>query len=548
MPPAVAARGSNDNLTLRDIPASERKTMPKSDFAGPGRSYPIAKPEDVAAAAHLVGKADSPDTVKRNIIRIAKRKGASFVAQLPKAWREGEKTSAAAIQLPGQAITLATDDSGEGPATTWIQVLRVGKFWSPRYKDFSVTKATLARMVENYKTLTPKAPTELPLDYNHGTNRPDTIEQGKAAGWIKDLELRADGKELWAQVSLTAEAADLVRNEEYRFVSATFEFDHVHTDGDNRQKRIGATLMAAALTNTPFVEGMQPVTLARAAAIALDEETAEAEFSYDEQRRRIQEEIRERFGTGNYAPGCAPCCGPWLVDLFDGYTIYRDCDAGDTFRVDYTLGADGAVTFTSEPVEVRVAYEPLPAPVGEQEMATIKVKDAKGNEIELAEETVTALAKAHAPKSAAATEDTAALDELRTTLTQEQAKGVELATRVQTLEQEKKETAAKTLVDALIRAGKVPLKKREQYVTLAISDRKTFTALTDDLPVLYKYGQEEGSSSDGSDQSASQEAIALTREEMKTDSKLSQADALARVFQKQPALYERYKLESAVKV
>src|ERR1041385_5577936 len=147
-----------------------------------------------------------------------------------------------AVRLPPTTIVLG-DDAGEGPATTWLQVLRTGQFWSPRYKDFSVTKKTLATMVENFKTITPKPPTELPLDFNHGTNRPDSIEQGKAAGWIKDLELRADGAELWAQVELTAEAAELVRNKEYRFVSATFEFDHVHTDGEQRKKSIGPTLM-----------------------------------------------------------------------------------------------------------------------------------------------------------------------------------------------------------------------------------------------------------------------------------------------------------------
>jgi hypothetical protein len=60
--------------------------MPAADFAGPHESFPIEKPGDVSAAAHLVGKADSPDAVKARIIAIARRKGASYEAQLPKAW------------------------------------------------------------------------------------------------------------------------------------------------------------------------------------------------------------------------------------------------------------------------------------------------------------------------------------------------------------------------------------------------------------------------------------------------------------------------------
>jgi hypothetical protein len=332
------------------------------------------------------------------------------------------------IRLPATTIALADDDGGSGPAVTWIQVLRVGKFWSPRYRDFSVTKSTLAKMIENYRNFTPKAPTELPLDYNHGTNQPDTIEQGKAAGWIKDLELREDDTELWAQVALTSEAADLVRNQEYRYVSATFEFDHVHTDGEQRQKHIGPTLMAAALTNTPFVEGMQPVTLDKQSSIALadDDETAEASFSYDEQYRRVQEALSV-FGDDNMSGG-------WycrLVDLFDGRAIYRELGAGRDrlFRVSYSIDAAGDITFTDSPAECVADYRPLAQPAGETEMAkTIKVKDAAGNEIELAEETVLALAKQHAPKPAAAA-DTTRLDEAEVRLTKAEAEIVELSAR-----------------------------------------------------------------------------------------------------------------------
>jgi phage I-like protein len=540
--------GSDETLTLRDIPADVRKKAKASDFAGKNRSFPILKPEDVKAAAASIGRAGadnySTDELKRRIIRIAKRKGAAFVAQLPAAWKGDGEKKAAAIQLPGQAITLAADDTGEGPATTWIQVLRVGKFWSPKYKDFAVTKATLATMVENFKTVTPKPPTEFPLDYNHGTNRPATVEQGKAAGWIKDVELRANDTELWAQVELTEQAADLVRNKEYRFVSATFEFDHVHSEGPARKKNIGATLMAAALTNTPFVEGMQPVTLGREAAIALaDDEAAEESFSYDEQRRRVADELRECYGVN----GCGPCCGPYLIDMFDGYVIYREGDSADTYRVDYSIAADGSVTFTSDPVEVRVAYEPLPqSAAGETEMATIKVKDAKGAEIELSEETVKELAKIHAPRPAAG--DTTRLDEAEIRLTKAETEIVELTAKNVALENEKKETAAKTKVDALIRAGKIMPKQREHWVKLALADRDTFKTLTDGLPVSFHYNERQGTSEDAEATSAVDEVTALARNEMDKDAKLSLADATSRVFQKNPALYERYKAESAVKV
>lgn len=75
---------------LRDISQDTRDNAPESDFAGKGRSFPILKPEDVAAAAKAIGRAGPGNydaaTLKANIIRIAKRKGPAFVEQLPESW------------------------------------------------------------------------------------------------------------------------------------------------------------------------------------------------------------------------------------------------------------------------------------------------------------------------------------------------------------------------------------------------------------------------------------------------------------------------------
>lgn len=80
----------------RYISPKEREKMEESDFAGKGTSFPIKTPADVAAAAASLGRAGpdnyDTDTIKRNIIRIAKRKGPEFVARLPKAWKEEKKS------------------------------------------------------------------------------------------------------------------------------------------------------------------------------------------------------------------------------------------------------------------------------------------------------------------------------------------------------------------------------------------------------------------------------------------------------------------------
>ena len=72
----------------------DRDKIPAEDFAGKNCSFPIVKPGDVSDAASSIGRAGpdnySSDVLKANIIKIAKRKGAAFVAELPKAWTEDE--------------------------------------------------------------------------------------------------------------------------------------------------------------------------------------------------------------------------------------------------------------------------------------------------------------------------------------------------------------------------------------------------------------------------------------------------------------------------
>lgn len=70
----------------------DRDKISAEDFAGRNRSFPIVTPADVDDAARSIGRAGadnfSSDELKANIIRIAKRKGDAFTAQLPEAWKK----------------------------------------------------------------------------------------------------------------------------------------------------------------------------------------------------------------------------------------------------------------------------------------------------------------------------------------------------------------------------------------------------------------------------------------------------------------------------
>ena len=70
----------------------DRDKLPAGDFAGRDRSFPIVTPGDVSDAVSSIGRAGasnySSDKLKRNIIRIARRKGDAFVAELPESWKK----------------------------------------------------------------------------------------------------------------------------------------------------------------------------------------------------------------------------------------------------------------------------------------------------------------------------------------------------------------------------------------------------------------------------------------------------------------------------
>jgi hypothetical protein len=149
------------------------------------------------------------------------------------------------------------DEAGAAPRSV-IQVAKTGSFVSKRYGKFSITREDLAQILHNFNNVTPKAPTLLPVDWDHLSMQESARPgDGAAAGWMKRLELRDGGDTLWAEVEWTPKGAEAIKNREYQFVSPSFVKDHTHKDG----RKIGTTLLAAAITNHPFLEGMQALTL-----------------------------------------------------------------------------------------------------------------------------------------------------------------------------------------------------------------------------------------------------------------------------------------------
>ena len=80
---------------------------------------------------------------------------------------------------------------------------------------------------------------DLPIDYDHESEKPKTHGGPlPAAGWIKSLQARADG--IWGRVEWTRQAAGLIANREYRFLSPVL---HYHPTTGQVLRLIGAGLV-----------------------------------------------------------------------------------------------------------------------------------------------------------------------------------------------------------------------------------------------------------------------------------------------------------------
>lgn len=87
---------------MSKLNTAQRKALPSEDYGDPAaRLFPIVDQQDIDSAAHLIGKAKSPATVKARIIAIAKRKGLT----VPDAWKTDAKmTSTFALEAGGRTV------------------------------------------------------------------------------------------------------------------------------------------------------------------------------------------------------------------------------------------------------------------------------------------------------------------------------------------------------------------------------------------------------------------------------------------------------------
>mgnify|MGYP000852018624 FL=1 len=161
--------------------------------------------------------------------------------------------------LRGEPLAIEFADGGEASVghSTWNQIARVGVFKGHPQNTVEFTPQVFDEIIANFRATKNG---EVPGDYEHTSERlPPTVATDgvPAPFWVTDVATRNGDKELWAKFSwVDPQAVRYVRSKRYRYVSPAVNF--------NARSRetglpIGARLTSVALTNHPFLDGMQPI-------------------------------------------------------------------------------------------------------------------------------------------------------------------------------------------------------------------------------------------------------------------------------------------------
>ena len=141
----------------------------------------------------------------------------------------------------------------------WVQILKIGEYKHPKYGTFKITADVLKALAESFRNNVRKI--KLAFNYDHGMS----IAHGtKAAGWINEVAVR--DSELWVTAEWTPKAQAALDDKEFLYTSAEFFSEYVDAETGKVTKWV---LQGAALTNMPFIKGMN--------AIAASELTTEKE-------------------------------------------------------------------------------------------------------------------------------------------------------------------------------------------------------------------------------------------------------------------------------
>jgi hypothetical protein len=132
-------------------------------------------------------------------------------------------------------------------SASWVHALSVGAFHHPQFGKVDVTMERITRFADNIRARARGI--DPSINYDH-------INEGEAAGWVTNAEVRSDG--LWVFVEWTKAAAQKIKEKTYRYFSSEFVDEW---QDPKSQTKFTDVFLGGALTNRPFLKDLVPVNL-----------------------------------------------------------------------------------------------------------------------------------------------------------------------------------------------------------------------------------------------------------------------------------------------
>lgn len=151
------------------------------------------------------------------------------------------------MRLNGTSFFSSIELSDQAGVPAEIQILKTGKFNHPSYGYFEINPVVLQEMKRNFDSRVRGI--DLAVDYFHESDK-------EASGWITALNLKEDGKELWAAIKWTPTAEKKLAQRELRYFSPDFTFKWSDPESG---KTFNNVLFGGGLTNRPFLKDMQAI-------------------------------------------------------------------------------------------------------------------------------------------------------------------------------------------------------------------------------------------------------------------------------------------------
>lgn len=153
--------------------------------------------------------------------------------------------------------------------SAWIQIMHtISGARHVSFGEIEISKEDIGQFKKNFDEGVRGQ--ELPIDFFHEASK-------EAAGWIKQLDIRGAGEELWALVEFTPKAEKMIKEKEIRFFSPDYSEKHLTKKG----KVIKNVLFGGGLTNRPFLD-LSPIKLSENLMVHVDDNLIEKENEMSE--------------------------------------------------------------------------------------------------------------------------------------------------------------------------------------------------------------------------------------------------------------------------